>query len=98
MPTPYPFVRRFGGGFAAISPPRGDPLAALEAELRTSYETIRTLRARVSSLEAETDRRSAAATEHSRARGALQAEVAEAQRFVAKSAAVRRDLPRPPPH
>ena len=81
-----PLIARVGGGYAAVSPPRGDPLRALEDELRTSAETIRVLRARVTGLEAQLQRRGDVINEHTGARASLQAEVAAAQKFVNQSA------------
>ena len=81
-----PLIARVGGGYAAVSPPRGDPLSALEDELRTSAETIRVLRARVTGLEAQLQRRGDVINEHTGARASLQAEVAAAQKFVNQSA------------
>lgn len=78
------------GAVYAPSPPRADarpdPLAALETELRVSHETIHSMRSRMNALQADLDNRSAGLTEHTRARRALQAEVTEAQRFVAQTA------------
>ena len=81
-----PLIARVGGGYAAVSPPRGDPLSALEDELRTSAETIRVLRARVTGLEAQLQRRGDVINEHTGARASLQAEAAAAQKFVNQSA------------
>ena len=85
---------RVGGGYAALSPARIDPLEQLEAELRSSHTLSTSLRheldrmrALLSNKDAELERARAALIEHGKARETLQSEVERAQQFFAASSA-----------
>ena len=91
-------LERVGGGFVE-SPTKGsspihvvgratsdDLLTRLERDLHDSHAIISDQQLQIASLSSEVSRRGATLEAHSRARGALQAEVDEARRYMAQSA------------